>query len=142
MKVFHLSFTREADGCWYIDFPGYPLAHHNLMMVAGADRLCDYVALRQGHPDRAVVDVTLDNRLLGGRLPDIRMERIRKGYGATYRNTDPSGQPPVVTDRNGREAMVQEAWLCPVTLLVLFQYPKCINLYLPEREQSKDGNAV
>ena len=53
------------------------------------------------------------------------------GYGATYRNRLPSGLPPVV-DWEGREVEVDQAWLCPVTLLVLFQYPKKINLYIPE----------
>ena len=89
-KVFHLRFNKEADGDWYIDFPGYPFAHHNLMMVAGANQLCAYVAEKEGHPCRAVVDW------------------------------------------EGREVEVDQAWLCPVTLLVLFQYPKKINLYIPE----------
>ena len=57
-RVFHLAFNKEADGDWYIEFPGYPFAHHNLMMVAGADQLCAYVAEKEGHPTRAVVDVT------------------------------------------------------------------------------------
>ena len=56
---------------------------------------------------------------------------LNMGYGATYRNTLPSGLPPVV-DWDGREVEVDQAWLCPVTLLVLFQYPKKINLYIPE----------
>jgi len=34
-----LSFNHEADGCWYVDLPNWPFAHHNLMMVAGADKL-------------------------------------------------------------------------------------------------------
>ena len=59
MKVFHLKFNKEADAHWYIDLPHYPFAHHNLMMVAGADRLCQYGADKEGHPDYALVDVTL-----------------------------------------------------------------------------------
>ena len=131
MKKFHLVFNREPDGEWYIEFPGYPFAHHNLMMVAGANQLCAYVAEKEGHPDRAVVDVTLDGRRLDGREPDIVMERIKKGYGASYRNSLPSGLPPIVSWR-GHEIEVDTAWLCPVTLLVLFRYPKRINLYIPE----------
>lgn len=130
MKTFHLKFNKEADGDWYIDFPGYPFAHHNLMMVAGANQLCAYVAEKERHHDRAVVDVTLGDRLLDGRTPDIVMERFKKGYGASYRNSIPStGEAPVVF-WNGRDVEVTEAWLCPVTLLVLFQYPKKINLYM------------
>ena len=133
MKTFHLTFNLESDGCWYIEFPGYPFAHHNLMMVAGADKLCDYVAQKEGHPNRAVVDVTVNNHLLDGRVPDILMERYRSGYGADYRNYLPSGEHPEVFE-NGRDVTIDTAWLCPVTLLVLFQYPKKINLYIPEGE--------
>lgn len=131
MKIFQLTFNKEADGDWYIDFPGYPFAHHNLMMVAGADQLCAFVAEKEGHPTRAVVDVTINGHLLNGREPDIRMERTKKGYGATYRNYLPSGLHPIVS-LNGRDVEIDQAWLCPVTLLVLFQYPEKINLYIPE----------
>jgi hypothetical protein len=129
MKIFHLTFNKEADGDWYIEFPGYPFAHHNLMMVAGADHLCAYVAKREGHPTKAVVDVTLDDNRIAGRTPIITMERFEKGYGARYRCYDEEGETPVI-EWNGRELDIPTAWLCPVTLLVLFRYPKRINLYL------------
>jgi hypothetical protein len=130
-RVFHLKFNKEADGDWYIEFPGYPFSHHNLMMVAGADLLCAYVAEKEGHPNRAVVDVTVNDHLLDGRAPDIVMERIEKGYGATYQNRLPSGLAPLYSS-NGHDVEIDRAWLCPVTLLVLFQYPQRINLYIPE----------
>ena len=130
-KVFHLAFNKEADGAWYIEFPGYPFSHHNLMMVAGADMLCAYVAEREGHPNRAVVDVTINDNRLDGREPDIMMECYKKGYGANYRNYLPSGEHPVVF-ACGSDVEIDTAWLCPVTLLVLFQYPEKINLYIPE----------
>ena len=130
-RVFHLKFNKEADGNWYIEFPGYPFAHHNLMMVAGADQLCTYVAEKEGHPSHAVVDVTINANLKEGREPDIQMDRFRVGYGANYRNFLPSGEHPKVF-WNSRETEIDQAWLCPVTLLVLFQYPEKINLYIPE----------
>lgn len=123
MKVFHLKFNKEADGDWYIDFPGYPFAHHNLMMVAGANMLCQYVAEKEGHPDYALVDVTTGDRLLEGKVPDIVMTRFNKGYGATYRNQTPDGLPPFVRD-NGNLMLISEAWICPVTLLVLEDIPR------------------
>ena len=129
MKIFHLKFNKEADGDWYIDFPGYPFAHHNLMMVAGANLLCEYVAEKEGHPEYAEVDVTINENLLDGKTPDIVMTRFRKGYGASYHNTLPDGLAPKV-NHEGRVIEVDEAWLCPVTLLVLFQYPMRINLYI------------
>lgn len=130
-NTYHLKFNKEADGAWYIEFPGYPFAHHNLMMVAGADMLCAYVAEKEGHPNRAVVDVTINDNLLDGRNPDIVMDRFRRGYGANYRNHLPSGEHPTVF-ADGRVVEIDTAWLCPVTLLVLFQYPQKINLYIPK----------
>ena len=128
MKVFHLKFNKEADGHWYIDLPHYPFAHHNLMMVAGADRLCQYGAEKGGHPDYALVDVTTGNKLIDGQTPDIIMTRTEKGYGATYSNATANGQEPVV-EVNGTIRSIPTAWLCPVTLLVLHCYPERINLY-------------
>ena len=129
MKVFHLKFNKGTDGCWYIDFPSYPFDHHNLMMVAGADMLCEYVAEKEGHPGHAVVDVTTGDKLIDGRTPDIVMTRVKKGYGATYQNKMEGGLPPFVK-RNGQFLLITEAWICPVTLLVLGRYPMQINIYI------------
>ena len=128
MKVFHLKFNKEADGNWYIDFPGYPFSHHNLMMVAGANHLCRYAAEKEGHPDFALVDVTIGDALIDGKTPDIVMTRFDKGYGASYHNTTPDGLPPLIHGEE-RDKEVSEAWICPVTLLVLGRYPKQINIY-------------
>jgi len=132
MKTFHLKFNLEADGCWYIEFPGYPLSHHNLMMVAGADLLCEYVAKEEGHPEYAVVDVTLDKNRIDGKDPDIIMSRTDKGYGATYANKLSGNSTPALL-RDDDIIEIPQAWLCPVTLLVLFRYPKNINVYIKEK---------
>ncbi len=126
-----ISFTKEDDGCWYVDYPDWPFDHHNLMMVAGANMLCEYVAEKEGHPDYAEVDVTTGDNHLDGRTPDIVMSRCKTGYGATYHNTMPDGLPPFVI-REGRMILVPDAWLCPVTILVLHRYPKRINLYIKQ----------
>lgn len=131
MRVFRLKFNKEADGDWYIDFPGYPFAHHNLMMVAGANLLCQWAAEREGHPDYALVDVTTGEHLIDGKAPDIVMTRYRKDYGAYYHNMASDGLPPMVVEKD-RYTRVSEAWICPVTLLVLGRYPKKINIYLKD----------
>ena len=41
---YQLKFNHEEDGCRYVDFPGWPFDHHNLMMVAGADDLCAFLS--------------------------------------------------------------------------------------------------
>ena len=129
MKVFHLKFNKEADGAWYIDFPGYPFAHHNLMMVAGADLLCQYAAEKEGHPNYALVDVTTGENLIDDNTPDIVMKRYKKDYGASYHCEDSEGNPPVIHAET-RDIEIRDAWICPVTLLVLHGYPMRINIYL------------
>lgn len=43
-REYNLQFNHEEDNRWYVDFPGWPFDHHNLMMVAGADDLCDFLS--------------------------------------------------------------------------------------------------
>ena len=76
------------------------------MMVAGADLICEYVADLEGHPGCAEVDVTTGENLIGDRTPDIVMKRFNKGYGASYHNSTPSGDVPVVII-NGIDGMFQ-----------------------------------
>ena len=132
MKVFHLKFNKEADGDWYIDFPNYPFAHHNLLMVAGSDLLCEYVAKKEGHPEYALVDVTTGSNKIDGKEPDIVMTRFKKDYGAYYHVVDAKGEVPVV-NKNRKDLTIPNVWICPVTLLVLYCYPKQINIYLKKQ---------
>ena len=92
---YHLQFNHEEDGCWYIDFPGWPFDHHNLMMVAGADKLCDFLSSDDKY---AHVDV-------------IPASSEEDHPGSTYQVT-------------GLEGFERDIWLCPVTLFVLGRYPK------------------
>ena len=108
---YNLQFNHEEDGSWYVDFPNWPFDHHNLMMVAGADKLCAFMS----DDDRnAYVSVVPSNKRLD--LPDyaclIQGEHSLTG-GSTYE----------VTNLPGFE---REIWLCPVTLFVLGRYPKYI----------------
>lgn len=132
MRTYHLAFNLENDGCWYIDLPSWPFAHHNLMMVCGADKLCQYAANLQGSKNRAVIDVTVNDNKIDGKEPDVRMERFKKGYGASYHNYLKDGSFPKVV-KDGREIVVDTSWICPVTLFVLGRYPKAINAYIPNK---------
>ena len=108
-RVFHLKFNKEADGDWYIDFPGWPFDHHNLMMVAGADKLCDFLSSDDKY---AHVDVIPANREEDhpGYAKLVQKEHSLTG-GSTYQVT-------------GLEGFERDIWLCPVTLFVLGRYPK------------------
>jgi len=114
-----LSFNHEADGCWYVDLPNWPFAHHNLMMVAGADKLCAFLS----DDDRvATVDVIPANK---SEEHEGYCELVRQDWslagGATY-------------TVNGLPGFERDIWLCPVTLFVLHRYPKRIYIKKTTRE--------
>jgi hypothetical protein len=110
-KEYRLKFNHEEDGCWYIDYPEWPFDHHNLMMVAGADRLCDELS---DDDKTTYVDVVPSNtvRLMPDYACLVRQKYSISG-GATY---SVEGLPRAHWD----------VWLCPVTLFVLGKYPKYI----------------
>jgi len=112
-KSYNLKFNHEDDGCWYIDFPGWPFSHHNLMMVAGADELCALMS-----DDDKVADVDV--------IP-TKKEEEHPGYAHLSRisYTLTGGAYYKV---NGLDSFDREIWLCPVTLFVLGKYPK--NIYI------------
>ena len=108
-KEYHLQFNHEDDGLWYVDFPNWPFDHHNLLMVAGADRLCSFLS----DDDRfSYVDV----------IPSSKKES-HPGYACLVQGEHSltGGSFYTVTELPGFE---REIWLCPVTLFVLGHYPK------------------
>lgn len=114
MKEYKLSFTKEKDDCWYIDLPNWPFAHHNLMMVSGADDLCEELKYDKNHTSVEVIvsdnieDLTKKNY--------IELKKLNSKFleGATYKVT-------------GSES-VDTLWICPVTLFVFGNYPEYIYL--------------
>ena len=106
---YKLQLNHEDDGRWYVDLPGWPFDHHNLMMVAGADKLCAFLS----DDDKfAHIDVIPANR-----------EESHPGYAKLVQQDHSltGGSTYMVT---GLEGFEREIWLCPVTLFVLGRYPK------------------
>lgn len=106
---YSLQFNHEDDGCWYVDFPGWPFEHGNLQMVAGADKLCAFLS----DDDKfAYVDVipASDEEDHPGYAKLVQQEHSLTG-GSTYHVT-------------GLDGFDRDIWLCPVTLFVLGRYPK------------------
>lgn len=118
---YHLQFNHEEDGKWYVNFPGWPFDHHNLMMVAGADKLCAYLS---DDDEFAIVDVVPSKKQIDmpGYACLVRGEHSLVG-GSTYTATGLSG-------------FKRDIWLCPVTLFVLGQYPKYIYIKKGHRQQA------
>lgn len=116
---YHLQFNHEEDGKWYVNFPGWPFDHHNLMMVAGADKLCAYLS---DDDEFAYVDVVPSKRQINmpGYACLVRGEHSLVG-GSSYTAT-------------GLPGFKRDIWLCPVTLFVLGQYPKYIYIKKDQRQ--------
>ena len=108
-----LRFVKENDKKWYIDLPNYPFAHHNLMMVAGADDLCELLS-QDGNS--TTVDVIT--------LKEANDKLINEGYVVLTRTkwSLTGGAYYDVSNING----LTKLWLCPVTLFVYQKYPKYI----------------
>lgn len=116
---YSLQFNHEEDDCWYVDFPGWPFEHGNLMMVAGADKLCEFLS----DDDKfAYIDVipASSEEDHPGYAKLVQKEHSLTG-GSTYQVT-------------GLEGFDRDIWLCPVTLFVLGRYPK----YLYIRKSKRD----
>ena len=108
-EKYELQFNHEEDGCWYVDFPGWPFDHHNLMMVSGADRLCAILS-----DDDRVARVEVIPSSTERNLPDYaQLTQLQSSLagGSTYKVTH-------------FPAFTGTIWLCPVTLFVLGEYPK------------------
>lgn len=118
-REYNLQFNHEEDNRWYVDFPGWPFDHHNLMMVAGADKLCDFLS----DDDRfAYINVVPSNKLL--EMPGFAC-LVQGEHSLT------GGSIYTVTNLPGFE---REIWLCPVTLFVLGRYPKYIYIKKSDRK--------
>ena len=110
-EEYKLQFNHEADGRWYVDFPGWPFDHHNLLMVAGADQLCAFLSD--------------DNRFTHVVARPSKKKLDLPGYACLVQGEHSltGGSHYQVTNLPGFE---REIWLCPVTLFVLGNYPKYI----------------
>ena len=126
-KSFQLAFNREEDGGWYIDLPEWQGAHANLAMVAGADKLLDFVGCGDS---RVEVEVIKSDELIEQieQGPEyFRCDRIDQSTfgGATY--------------QVNLEGFDSTMWLCPVTLFVLGEYPKYLYIENIRARRADEG---
>ena len=106
---YQIKFNHEDDGLWYVDFPNWPFDHHNLLMVAGADKMCAFLS-----DDDVTTEVLV--RPSNKRLQlDGYAELIQKDHSLTGGST---------YEVRNLEGFNRDIWLCPVTLFVLGRYPK------------------
>ena len=106
---YQIKFNHEADGLWYVDFPNWPFDHHNLLMVAGADKLCAFLS------DNDVTTEVLVRPSKKKLELEGYAELVQKDHSLT------GGSTYAVRNLEGFD---RDIWLCPVTLFVLVHYPK------------------
>ena len=133
-KHYTLKFVAECDGpadnpklvkLWYYHFPLWGFDKHNLLMVAGADTLCELYAKGkdevtveiiaskkkqdlspQLYDEYVAQDIIIDGMTHQGDFINSQLDKLL--YGRTYQKGD------------------TQMWICPVTLFVLGRYPKYI----------------
>ena len=127
-RHYKLHFVAENDPpikLWYYDFPHWGFDKLNLLMISGADKLCEMYAKgkdevtveiiaskREQHINNEEYDhYEADDFVMNGRsFIERRLYKII--YGKDYYSV---GQNETKT-----------FWICPVTLFVLGRYPKHI----------------
>ena len=112
---YNLKFYKDTDDCWYVDVPDWPFDHHNLMMVDGADQLCEFLS-DDGMTTEVCVIPSKEQEKHEGYFELEQIESSLTG-GSTYQ----VGLEDFC-QRYDRDTL----WLCPVTLFVLGQYPRYI----------------
>ena len=99
------TFTKDADGSWYIVLPEWPGDRSDLQMVCGADDMLDI--FDQGY---GIVNLTLSTEKFDGSMKLMLTDT--DGNSGTY-NFDDMG-------------INMDIWLCPVTKFVFGYIPDII----------------
>ena len=110
-RVYHLQFDHESDTKWYYHFPHWPLDHHNLMMVGGADKLCAFLS-----DDDVVCKVEV--------MPSKKKLDL-EGYAELVKTGSHLTRGAFYQVLH-LEGFSRDIWICPVTLTVLGTYPNYI----------------
>jgi hypothetical protein len=124
-KHYKLHFVAENDPpikLWYYDFPHWGFDKHNLLMVSGADTLCELYA--QGN-NEVTVDIIASRKKLD--LDEHQYDH----YEADDLPNDFKFYQKIIYGRDyhavGKKWItIKTFWICPVTLFVLGRYPKHI----------------
>jgi len=123
---YSISFTKEKDNRWYVDFPEWPLSHDNLEMVAGADDLLDL--LNNKKTNKVFLEIDL-------KRPQKDSIQLKKVHSAITKGAFYVIETPLKGWERQTAIRRKQLWLCPVTLAVLGHYPK--NIYIKQVNNDK-----
>jgi len=120
-KQYRLSFVYvPEDNLWYIDMP-WPGDRYNLAMVAGSDKMLDFLC-EEDDDNYVTVDV----------LPRSSREEHPGYFECEQKACTLTGGS--FYDVHGLEGFNRDIWICPVTLCVLGHYPKYIYIRKVNKE--------
>ena len=126
-RHYKLTFDRDDFKIWYYRFKHWGFDQGNLMMVNGADTLCEELA---GTKDSLTVEIYASRKRLnlpqykyveyqGEDMSKYKTFRDKYFYGRHYTATRSNPWGDIHENLN-------KFWICPVTLFVLGRYPNYI----------------
>ena len=116
-----ISFTKEDDGQWYVDYPNWPFDHSHLQMVRGADKLCELLSYDGKHTKISVIP-SKERKYLQGHDISERFALIRNDRDFTEGDLTKGANYQVQV--NQFKSLGGFIWLCPVILFILGEYPE------------------
>lgn len=127
-KYYKLHFVAENNPpikMWFYNFKHWGFEHHNLLMVSGADTLCETYA---NGKDEVTVDIITSKKPLEAKHNYdhyVADEPVVFSNHKLYERI----LDKIFYGRNYTENVITKPrhfWICPVTLFVLGRYPKHI----------------
>ena len=118
-----ISFTKEDDGFWYVDYPNWPFDHSHLQMVSGADKLCELLSYDGKHTkvEVMIADSEKEELEMNRTHQHTDIMAVREDYSIT-------GGANYKASACDYRKITPKFWLCPVTLFILGHYPKYLRI--------------
>lgn len=129
-EEYKLSFNREEEDRWFVDFPNWPWKKGNLEMVCGADKFLDL--LSEGKDRVSIIAKAISEKFDEAEFQQLmqdgwyELEQTQSSLtgGATYTVRGARSAQFMRKHPLTGESMSRTLWLCPVTLFVVGRYPK------------------
>ena len=129
-EEYKLSFNREEEDRWFVDFPNWPWKKGNLEMVCGADKFLDL--LSEGKDRVSIIakatseklDEAEFQQLMQDGWHELSQTQSSLTGGATYTVRGNKAEQFMRQHPLTGESMARTLWLYPVTLFVVGRYPK------------------
>lgn len=126
---YHLCFFSEKivdQKVWYYDFKHWGFSKYKLMMVSGADELCERYSQNK---DNFSIDIIASRKFLGEQEGHDCYVAVKPKPEITFFDRILRGRKYIGLTTGGE---CRTMWICPVTLFVLGRYPNFIYIKIPK----------